>query len=113
MIKTLKEFIDDQKKAVAFDKMRIGSEFIYDILPQYIELVDVSLSETEANKYRYNPKALSYDVYKTVDYWFLILVANKYKHVHEFNLSSTIKLPTTKAINNCITLQSIYGGKND
>ena len=109
MISSLKEFIEDQDKAMHLEKMQFDGNFIYDILPQHLELMEVNLNEKEISKYRFNPKRLSYDVYKTTDYWFLILVSNGYKHIHEFNLDGTIKLPTGKSISNCISLQALYG----
>jgi hypothetical protein len=46
----------------------------------YIELMNYTelytMSQEEFLKYRYQPKRLSYDLYKTVDYWYILLIIN-------------------------------------
>ena len=44
-----------------------------------------TLTYEEQQKYFYNPWVLSYDLYGTVEFWFLILEANNMSSVIEFN----------------------------
>lgn len=45
----------------------------------------VLLSDIEYNRYRFNPKRLSYDLYGTTELWFLILNANEAFSAIEFD----------------------------
>jgi len=56
-------------------------------------IVDVTLNEEEYLKYRYQPKALSLDLYNTTELWSLILKINNISSISEFNLK-TLKLFT-------------------
>lgn len=70
-------------------------------------VVIVQMTEANANRYSYNPKALSKKIYGTPDLYFVIMYLNNYRHPGEMNLTLTrsIKILTEKgikAINNAI-----------
>lgn len=58
----------------------------------YNELDDlaktIKFADWAVKKYRYNPKLLSYDLYKTTRLWHMILRLNGLANVHEFSLSN-------------------------
>ena len=56
-----------------------------DVLNEY--LVTKTLTDSEYNKYQYNPKLLSYALYGTVELWFLILYANQLCSVTQFHIN--------------------------
>ena len=47
--------------------------------------VKITLNNEEYEKYKYNPKLLSYDIYGTTELWFLILEANELYSATQFN----------------------------
>lgn len=53
------------------------------------DLEDLVISKTftteEQNKYFYNPWLLSYDLYGTVEFWYLLLELNSMYSINEFN----------------------------
>jgi len=52
------------------------------------EIVEtVTLTPEEAKKYHYNPHLLSYDLYGTPDYWFLLLDLNGLSSFTEFDIN--------------------------
>lgn len=111
-MKTLTEFKATLTDNIRIDTFRIESlsdALISDVLPQYIETVEVLLNDTEIEKYKYNPKLLSYDVYKSADLWFLICNINKCKRSFDFTPNSSVYLPTTSSVNRCIEALSIFG----
>ena len=111
-MKTLTEFKATLTDNIRIDTFRIESlsdALISDVLPQYIETVEVLLNDTEIEKYKYNPKLLSYDVYKSTDLWFLICNINKCKRSFDFTPNSSVYLPTTSSVNRCIEALSIFG----
>ena len=57
-------------------------------------VVVVHMSESNANRYSYNPKALSKRVYGTPDLYFVLMFLNNYRHPGEMNLtvSRSIKI---------------------
>ena len=55
------------------------------VLDEY--LVTRVLTSSEFNKYQYNPKLLSYDLYKTTELWFLLLQANQLFSVTQFHIN--------------------------
>ena len=89
---TIKEFIDNY----AIDDVTFNTVFLKDVfntpngkmivngssvldryrneLSQY--KTKLKLTSEEYRKYQYNPKVLSYDIYGTTEFWFLILHAN-------------------------------------
>ena len=105
VFESLKDYIATQDDNVRIDTFRlrnVENNLITDVLPQYLETVEVELSETEINKYTSAPKILSYDVYKSVDLWFIICIANGCKRSYEFKPEKRIKLPTSTALSNMI-----------
>lgn len=73
-------------------------------------VVIVQMTEANANRYSYNPKALSKKVYGTPDLYFVLMYLNNYRHPGEMNLTLTrsIKILTEKgikAINNAISVR--------
>lgn len=56
-----------------------------DMLKEHIVLL--TLSDQETNMYWYNPKRLSMTLYKTVEYWSLLLHANEIYSVCQFTLN--------------------------
>lgn len=54
--------------------------------------IDVHLSEEEYIKYQYNPYKLSYDLYGTVELWFLILALNDTISPTKFNKRKLVLL---------------------
>lgn len=99
---SLADYIESQDDNIRIDTFRlknVENNLITDILPQYLETMQVELSETEINKYTSAPKTLSYDLYKSVDLWFILCIANGCKRSYEFRPEKVIKLPTTKSLN--------------
>lgn len=87
--RTLSEYIDaSMESSVQFQNASyftlINEEIMedYNIFRDvyYIELMNYTelytMSQEEFLKYRYQPKRLSYDLYKTVDYWYILLIIN-------------------------------------
>ena len=73
-------------------------------------VVIVQMTEANANRYSYNPKALSKKIYGTPDLYFILMYFNNYRHPGEMNLTLTrsIKILTekgVKAINNAISVR--------
>lgn len=48
-------------------------------------LIEVKLSDEEYNKFKYRPKRLSYEIYKTNDLWHLILWINNTYSITKFD----------------------------
>ena len=46
---------------------------------------EMTLTQELYDKYKYNPKMMSYDLYDTTDYWWLLLQANEMHSAVEFN----------------------------
>lgn len=112
-MKTLTEYKETLTDNIRIDTFRISAlsdALISDVLPQYIETVEVILTETELEKYKANPKMLSYDVYKSTDLWFLICNINKCKRSFDFAPTNKILLPTSSSINRCMEALSVFGG---
>lgn len=62
---------------------------IYSVLDSYMDFITphsklVKLTETEATKYKYDPKKLSLDLYGTMDLWVLLLKLNRCSHPLNF-----------------------------
>ena len=55
---------------------------------------EVELTEEEYNKYKYRPKLLSYDLYGTVDYWFILMIINNVSTIISFNLKTIRFIPS-------------------
>lgn len=109
---TLSDYMSDIKNNLRIDTFRIkqmSDALITDVLPQYLETVEVLFTDTEAEKYKYNPKGLSHTLYGTVDLWFLICNINGFKRPFEFNTGSSIKLPTSSSIRKLENCFATYG----
>ena len=76
----------------------------YDSLKSYI--IDKTLTKDEQNRYKYNPRFLSYDLYGTPELWADILYINNMVSVAEFNKSS-IKVFSTSIIDAIIEIKLI------
>ena len=87
------------------DKIILLSDSILDkysdVLNEYLSIK--TLSDAEYNRYQYNPKLLSYDLYGTVELWFLLLYANQLYSVTQFNINP-VKIYSSNIIR---VLQSI------
>ena len=59
----------------------------------YIDLID----EKDVSKFRNNPKALSYKLYGTTEYWWLLLQCNEMRSAAEFT-KRHIRVVTKKAL---------------
>ena len=65
------------------------NSLIIKYMPELKEIkTKISLSNEEYAKYRFNPKALSYDIYGTTELWFLILEANELHSATQFDSKS-------------------------
>lgn len=51
------------------------------------KIVTKTLTNEEINKYQYNPKRLSFDLYGTTELWGLLLEINQLQSVTEFNIN--------------------------
>lgn len=98
---TLSEFIDIGNNNheinyldITFNENRDGLEFIVKVLlDDYIDnlldmTVDVDVSSEEVQKYKYNPKMLSYDLYGSTSFFYVILRLNNLCNIHDFTISS-------------------------
>lgn len=91
---------------------KIGSDIIQigSVFDKYIDFIKstcirVKLNEKERFKYRYNPKQLSFDLYKTEELWSLILKLNNLSSEIDFLPSSIFVVsPSNKDILNKIIL---------
>jgi hypothetical protein len=89
------------KMLVNFDNL------ILKYMPELDDIkIKVSLSNEEYAKYKFNPKALSYDIYGTTELWFLILEANDLHSSTEFN-SQTIYLFRSNIIDKLIRILNL------
>lgn len=98
---TLKEYMENVRDSINVGNFRLDgfSEcLLSDLLPQYVECVDVTLNEEELRMYKHNVKSLSKDMYNTPDLAFLICDLNGHKNSYEFNISENIKLPSNKMV---------------
>ena len=98
---SLSDYIESQNDNIRIDTFRlknVENSLITDVLPQCLETMQAELSETEINKYTSSPKLLSYDLYKSVDLWFILCIANGCKRSYEFKPEKIINLPTSKSI---------------
>lgn len=67
----------------------IVDNYLYDLKERSVE---VGLSNDEKDRYSFNPKRLSYKLYKTTMWYWLILKLNDMADVHEFDLFQKKKL---------------------
>lgn len=121
---TIKEFINYGSSDgntgyldLSFYEQRDDLEFIVKpVLDDYIddlidESVSIDLSSSEVNNYKYNPKKLSYDLYGSVKFYFVILRLNNMCNVHDFTISNKklLLLPKTRMAE---ALSIIYKANN-
>ena len=98
---TLSEFIDIGNNNheinyidITFNENRDGLEFVVKVLlDDYVEdlldmTVDVDVTSEEVQKYKYNPKMLSYDLYGSTAFFYVILRLNNLCNIHDFDISS-------------------------
>ena len=88
---SLSDYIESQNDNIRIDTFRLKNV-------ENSLIMQVELTETEINKYTSSPKALSYDLYKSVDLWFILCIANGCKRSYEFKPEKIINLPTSKSI---------------
>lgn len=96
---TIEEFIDIGKSIKYYDYTTISFKEILDGVPYVIhnvlddylpamqdEAVWVELTPDQRYEYKYNPKKLSYKLYGTTLYYYIILKLNNLCSTHEFSL---------------------------
>lgn len=76
----------------------------YDSLRSYI--VTKTFTQTEMERYKYNPRFLSYDLYGTPELWADLLYINNMVSVSAFN-KSTVKVFSTEIIDALIEIKLI------
>lgn len=118
---TLNEFISigqsldraTHYKMFSFTEIVNGSEFIVsnvldDYLAELKELsVNVNITSQEAEEYMYNPKKLSFKLYKTTELYWVILKLNDIADVHDFTLDKKrLRLLEPKVMRN--SMETIY-----
>ena len=73
--------------------------------------VDVKLSDEEYTKYRFRPKLLSYDVYDSTEFFYVILKLNNMYSIKQFDINP-LKMLTKNGINNMVEfLSTIYNAE--
>jgi hypothetical protein len=72
--------------------------------------INVKLSDTELNKYRYNPDLLAYDLYGSVQLDFVILLVNDIYDPKEF-IKKNIILPYSSTLSSF--LNAVYSKENE
>lgn len=121
---TIRDFIKEYKEeTLSFDtlhfkevfKKRNGDNVIIlsdSILTKYNNellplIVPLHLNDSEYNKFQYNPKLLSYELYGTTELWQLLLHANEIFYIGQFSMNP-IKVYTANVIdliNRIITIE--------
>jgi len=78
-----------EKDTIDQDTMILLSDSLLDKYKDELEslITIITLSSTEFNKYKYNPKLLSYEIYGTTELWGLILDLNQLHSTTEFNIN--------------------------
>lgn len=112
--------IDYNKFSILSDRIDTNNDYsiivalknvIYDYEEELKKLsCTVELTIEELQKYRYKPKLLSYDLYGTVELYFIILFLNGTCDIKEFD-RRTIKLITKSKLFEL--LESIYNAETD
>lgn len=64
---------------------------VYNLLDDYMEYLDdytieVEIEDFNIDKYKFNPKKLSYDLYGTTTLYYILLYINNLNGIKEFNL---------------------------
>ena len=119
-ISKIGEFIDEyQKDELTLDKCFLkrivtksnGDKIIINDIPLFenyltelgVEPVYITMDELRLQRYMYNPKLFSYDIYKTTELWFMILQINEMHSSTEFNRNK-IKIYSSSVINNLLEI---------
>lgn len=70
-------------------KIIINESSILDLYSSELKAYETTLTLTaqEYQKYKCNPKVLSYDLYGTTEYWFLLLSVNELHSISQFTLN--------------------------
>lgn len=108
------------KEAVTFSNGSIATLLSDSVLLKYRkdldEIVETkTLAVQEQNKYFFNPWALSYDLYGTVEFWFLLLDLNEMHSATEFT-QETIKVydkSLMNIINSILALEEEFINHNE
>lgn len=115
---TINEFINmglnssdnNTYRDLSYFETRNGMEFIVKtILDDHIDTllentVTVLLEDKDVRRYKFNPKMLSYDLYRTTKLFYIIMRLNGICNVHEFNLHNReIKLIPSTAMSKAIS----------
>jgi len=67
-----------------------------DELKKYV--VTLTLTDSEFNKFQYNPKFLSFELYNTTELWFMLLHANELYYSGQFDINP-IKVYSSDIVN--------------
>lgn len=83
---------------------------IYNVLDDYRDEMDdlsleVNLSDKDVLNYKFNPKKLAFDLYKSTDLYFFILYMNNMANIKEFTLTNKkLKLMTRDNLEQFLSL---------
>ncbi len=112
--------VDYNKYAILSDRISVNDNYsiivalknvIYDYEEELKKLAcTVEMTDDEFLKYKYKPKLLSYDLYGTVELYFIILFLNNTCDIKEFNLQ-TIKLLKKESLMEF--LEAVYNAESD
>lgn len=80
----LKEIFMKNNKKIIFSDHNIFDEYKKDLEPI---IKTYTMTNDEKIKWAYNPKLLSYELYGTTEFWFLILIINELNSSTEFNIN--------------------------
>lgn len=71
-------------------KLKVNfNSLVVKYMPELRKMVTkVTLNNEDYAKYKYNPKLMSYDLYGTTEFWFLLLDINELHSVTEFDLKT-------------------------
>lgn len=101
----LEKYKNDENITVEY----VMSNIIYDYMDEIMEkAVEIELSDDDYMKYRYKPKLLAYDVYKTTEVYFVILAMNGMCSIKDFTKRKLKMLYTSDLID---LLNQIYSAE--
>ena len=87
------------------------SNIIYDYMTEIMDkVVELELSDDDYTKYRYKPKLLAYDVYKTTEVYFVIMAINGICSIKDFTKKKLKMLYTQDLID---LLNQIYSAEQN
>lgn len=100
-LKQVLTFKDNAKALVNFDSLLVK------YMPEIRQIVTkVEFPVAEYQKYRFNPKLLSYDLYGTTELWALILDLNELTSAAQFDIR-TVKLPNEVMVDRLIRILNL------